>query len=90
MEITAEFLSQTGMVLGFLGSITLAFSVKIGVLGSNGTIIFTGLDPMEPAENNAAKVKAAHRRNRVCAPAGWSMLSLAFLFQFTATLSYFQ
>jgi hypothetical protein len=88
--MTADLLNQAGLVLGFIGSILLAFSAKVGVMSKDGSIIFTGLDPMDPGEINARKVKASHWRNRVFTPIGWSMLALAFLLQLAATLDFAQ
>jgi len=79
-------LNQIGLVIGFLGSILLAFSGKVGVISKNGAIVFTGLDSMNTAEYNARQVKQSHWRNRFFTPLGWGMLSASFLLQFFATL----
>ncbi|WP_157866646.1 hypothetical protein [Aromatoleum aromaticum] len=84
-ENMALLLNQAGLVLGFLGSIVLALSGTVGVIGKNGSIIFTGLDPMEPSDRNIERVKRSHRRNRIYTPLGWGMLAAAFLLQFAAT-----
>jgi hypothetical protein len=87
--MTDVFLNEAGLILGFIGSILLAFSAKIGVISKDGSIIFTGLDPMEPSNANVAKVKSSHWRNRYFTPIGWGMLALAFLLQLAATLNCF-
>jgi hypothetical protein len=79
--------NQVGLALGFVGAILLANSAKLGVISSNGNIIFTGLDPMAPADKNEKRVLRSHWRNRYIMPIGWGLLSLSFLLQFTATLS---
>lgn len=78
-------LNQLALVIGFLGSIVLAFSNKVGVISQNGTVIFNGLDPMSPAEENLKRVKSSHWRNRYFTPIGWFMLASSFLLQLTAT-----
>lgn len=84
--MTVSLLNQIGLVLGFVGAILLAVSAKVGVISKDGSVIFTGLDPMDPAEDNLRRVKASHWRNRVIAPIGWCLLAGAFLIQFLATL----
>ena len=84
--LSPAHLNQIGLVIGFLGSILLAFSGKVGVISKNGTIAFTGLDPMNPAEDNVRHVKQSHWRNRFFTPVGWVLLSASFLLQFIATL----
>ena len=59
MEI-AIVLSQTGLVLGFVGSIVLALPEKVGVVMNDGRIRFEGLDDMVPAEQNVRTVKNSH------------------------------
>ena len=61
------------------------FSARVGVLSKDGSVIFTGLDPMEPAERNVKHVRASHWRNRFFTPVGWFMLAASFLFQLAAT-----
>ena len=78
-------INQIGLVSGFLGSIILVFSGKVGVVSKNLDIIFTGLDPMKSAEDNEKSVLQSHRRNRFCTPVGWGMLSVAFVLQLIAT-----
>lgn len=85
--MTANLLNQVGLALGFLGAVLLAFSSKVGVLSKGGSIVFTGLDPMDPSELNARKVKSSHWRNRVFTPVGWGMLALAFFLQLAATVT---
>jgi hypothetical protein len=82
---SAAVLNQFGLVLGFAGSVLLAFSAKVGVISKGGSVIFTGLDPMDPAEENVKRVRAAHWRNRFFTPSGWAMLAISFLLQFVAT-----
>lgn len=84
--MTSNILNQLGLVLGFIGAVLLAFSTKVGIVSKDGSVIFTGLDPMDPAEKNLRRVRASHRRNRVLAPVGWVMLAVAFLLQLAATL----
>lgn len=85
--LTSTFISQSGLVIGFLGSVLLAFSAKVGVISKNGKeirVIFNGLDPMVPSEINTQIVLSSHWRNRLFTPIGWIMLSLSFLLQFLA------
>jgi hypothetical protein len=84
--MTANLLNQIGLVLGFCGSLLLAVSAKVGVLGRDGAVIFTGLDPMAPPDENIRKVRASHWRNKYLSPTGWGLLMIAFLVQFLATL----
>ena len=84
--MTENCLNQLGLVLGFIGSVMLAFSTKVGVIGKGGSVIFTGLDPMDTQEENLMKVKASHWRHRFLAPIGWAMLAIAFLLQLAATI----
>lgn len=85
-ELTANFLNQTGLIIGFMGTVLLAFSVKVGVISKDGSMIFTGLDPMKPLEANVKRVCLSHWCNRMFTPIGWSMLALSFLLQLIATL----
>jgi len=85
-EPTLDLLNQAGLAIGFIGSVLLAFSAKIGVISKDGSMIFTGLDPMDPAETNIIRVRSSHWRNRVFTPVGWIMLALSFLLQLGATL----
>lgn len=78
-------LNQAGLIIGFAGAVLLAFSNKVGVISKGGAVIFTGLDPMDPSEDNLKRVKASHWRNRYFTPAGWCMLALSFLIQLAAT-----
>jgi hypothetical protein len=80
------FLNQCGLVVGFIGAILLALSAKVGVLSRDGSIIFTGLDPMAPVEANAKRVQSSHWRHRFLTPIGWLMLASSFALQFAATL----
>jgi len=84
--LSLPLLNQTGLVIGFLGSILLAFSAKVGVISKNGSVIFDGLDPMDPAADNVKRVRSSHLRNRVLTPVGWIMLATSFFLQFIATL----
>ncbi len=84
--LTPTFISQTGLIIGFFGSVLLAFSAKVGVISKNGTsvtVILDGLDPMISPEINTKRVLASHWRNRVFTPIGWAMLSISFLLQFS-------
>ncbi len=83
---SSAHLTQIGLVIGFFGSILLAFSGKVGVISKNGSIVFTGLDPMNPAEDNVRHVKQSHWRNRLFTPVGWVLISVSFLLQLFATL----
>ncbi len=78
-------LNQVGLVIGFIGAALLAFSNKVGVISKGGSVIFTGLDPMDPAEDNVKRVKSSHWRNRYFTLVGWGMLAVSFLMQFVAT-----
>ena len=78
-------LNQIGLVLGMLGSVALAFSAKVGVIQQNGTIAFTGLDPMDPVDVNKRRVISSHWRNRWLTPIGWLFLGASFALQFLAT-----
>ena len=84
-EFKLTHLNQIGLVVGFAGAVLLAFSSKIGVISKNGTVIFSGLDPMESADLNLSRVRSSHWRSRVFTPVGWSMLSLSFLLQLAAS-----
>jgi hypothetical protein len=81
---TLHFLNQLGLVSGFIGAVLLAFSAKVGVISKDGSIIFTGLDPMDPSESNVRRVRASHWRNRWLTPVDWYLLALSFLLQFIA------
>lgn len=78
-------LNRVGLIVGFIGAVLLAFSNKVGVRSKGGTVIFTGLDPMKPAEDNVKRVKSSHWRNRYFTPMGWCMLAASFLMQLAAT-----
>lgn len=78
-------INQVALVLGFSGSILLAISSKLGVISKDGSVIFTGMDPMEPAEKNLTRVRQSYWRNKFFAPTGWGLLSVSFLLQFIAT-----
>lgn len=78
-------LTQIGLILGILGAIVLALSVKVGTISKDGQIIFNGLDPMLRAEQNKKKVLKAHWRNRYITPFGWFLLATSFDLQFIAT-----
>ena len=78
-------LNQCGLVVGFVGAILLALSAKVGVLSKDGSIIFSGLDPMAPAETNAKRVQSSHWRHRFLTPVGWLLLASSFALQFAAT-----
>jgi hypothetical protein len=81
-----EILTQVGLALGFIGVVLLACSNKIGVISKGGSTIFTGLDPMEPAEKNLKRVRASHWRNRYLMPLGWVLVAASFLLQFVASI----
>jgi hypothetical protein len=78
-------LNQVALVIGFFGAVLLAFSNKIGLISKDGSVIFTGLDPMDPAEDNVKRVKSSHWRNRYLTPVGWGMLAVSFLMQLVAS-----
>ncbi|WP_029131928.1 hypothetical protein [Sedimenticola selenatireducens] len=86
ITVTPAQLTQVGLAIGFVGSLLLAFSVKIGTISEGGQIIFNGLDPMRPAEENKKKVLNSHRRNRYFTPIGWFLLAASFALQFAGTL----
>lgn len=83
---TAIYLNQFGLIAGFIGAVLLAFSTKVGVISKNGSVIFTGLDPMDHPEDNLKRVRSSHWRNRYLTPVGWIMLAISFFVQFVATL----
>ncbi len=83
--ISTVVLTQAGLVAGIVGVIVLGFSNKTGVISKAGSVIFTGLDPMAPVENNIECVETSHWRNRHLAPVGWGLLGLSFFMQFLAT-----
>lgn len=83
--MSAVVLNQIALVAGFIGAIFLAFSAKVGVISKNGNIIFNGLDPMEPGELNARRVKSSHWRNKYFTPIGWFLLAASFAVQLWAT-----
>jgi hypothetical protein len=78
-------LNQIGLIIGFLGTVALALSTKVGVISKDGSIIFSGLDPLDPADANVRRVRSSHRRNRYLTPIGWGMLAISFFMQFVAT-----
>lgn len=85
--LTPIIISQTALILSFLGSVLLAFSAKVGVISKNGKevrLIFNDLDPMISHEINAKRFLLSHWRNRLFIPIGWAMISLFFLLQFSA------
>ena len=84
--MTSTCLNQIGLIFGLVGAVLLAFSGKIGVVGKDGAIIFTGLDPMNSSEQNAKTVISSHKRHRIFTPLGWAMIAGAFLLQFLATI----
>ena len=84
--LSAVFLTQAGLVIGFAGAILLIFSNKTGVISKSGSVIFNGLDPMNPSEDNERSVRASRWRNSHFIPIGVSMLAISFLLQFIATL----
>lgn len=83
---TLEILTHLGLLFGFIGSVLLAFSVRIGTISEGGQIIFHGLDPMRPIEDNNKKVLRSHWRNRYFTPIGWFLLAISFVLQFLGTL----
>jgi len=82
---TPETLNQFGLICGFVGSILLALSTKVGIISKDGSIISSGLDPMDSVSKNMAKVYTSHSRHRYLQPIGWTLLALAFGLQFIAT-----
>ena len=84
--ITLSILNQIGLVLGFLGAVLLGFSSPVGTISKDGTVIFTGLDPMDSFELNAKRVHSSHWRNRIFTPLGWGAITISFLLQYLATL----
>jgi hypothetical protein len=84
--ISPIFVNQIGLFVGFLGALLLVFSGKVGVISKNGSIVFTGLDPMDQVEDNIKRVRQSHWRNRIFTPAGLGMLTVSFFLQLTATL----
>ena len=86
LTITSSHLSQLGLILGIAGSVVLAFSTKVGTVSKDGQIIFNGLDPIRPTEENKKKVERSHKLNRYFTPIGWFLLATAFGLQFAATL----
>ncbi len=79
-------LNQIGLVLGFVGSILLSFSNKVGVVTKDGRVRFEGLDDMDSVDKNLGIVERSHWRNRVFTPVGWVMIVLSFFIQLVATL----
>jgi len=87
MSATAiNLFNQIGLSLGFIGSLLLWCSSRVGVISKDGSIIFNGLDPMVPPEQNVKRVRRAHWRNRYFTPIGWCMLVSSFLLQLLATI----
>ena len=83
---TFDFINQIGLVFGIIATIILAFATKVGVISRNGTVIFSGLDPMAPSDENEYRVVSSHKRHRLLQPIGWSFFALSFALQFAATL----
>lgn len=79
------FLNRAGLAIGFFGAVLIARSMKVGVLSKSGSVILTGLDPMESSEENVNRVLSSHWRNRFLTPLGWCLLSISFALQFVAT-----
>ena len=77
-------LNLIGLVLGFIAAVLLWFSPSVGVISKDGTVYFNGLDPMEPSELNAKRVRSSHWRKRYFTPLGWGMLAFSFFLQFLA------
>ena len=44
---TGVDLNQFGLITGFVGTVLLAYSAKVGVVSKSGSVIFTGLDPLD-------------------------------------------
>ena len=84
--ISPSLLNQIGLVFGLVGAILLACAGKVGVISKGGFTEFTGLDPMDPAEDNLRRVRSSHWRHRYFTPTGWTLLAISFLAQFVATL----
>ena len=83
---TSNLFNQIGLLLGFVGALLLWFSPRVGVISKGGSVIFTGLDPMDPSELNLKRVRSSHWRNRYFTPIGWGMVVSSFLLQFIATI----
>ena len=83
--MTATLLNQIALVTGFCAAILLAFSAKVGVISRGGSIIFDGLDPMDPSEVNVKRVKLSYWRNRFFTLIGWFLLASSFALQLWAT-----
>lgn len=86
MSSLALVVNQTGLVLGLVAAILLALPPKVGVKSIDGTIIFSGLDPMASTDGNVKRVLASHWRSKFLTPTGFVMLSFSFLLQFAATI----
>lgn len=80
-----DVINQIGLVFGLLAAIVLAFATKVGVISRNGTIVFSGLDPLVPAKDNEYRVASSHKRYCYLQPIGWSFFAVSFVLQFTAT-----
>lgn len=76
-----DFLSQFGLLFGFVASILLFFSQKVGTIMADDRIRYDGLDDLAPADEKKRKVRSSHWRNKWFTPIGWILLSLAFLLQ---------
>ena len=79
-------LNQLGLILGFLSALVLLAANKVGVVSKDGSLIFSGLDPMDDVDDNIKRVRDSHRRYRVLRPLGLILLALSFVIQFFATL----
>lgn len=79
-------LDRIGLILGLFGAIVLACSSRIGIISKNGSVIFNGLDPMEPADKNVRHVRWSYWRNRYFTRIGWGLFAISFVTQFLATL----
>lgn len=86
LTFTSELLTQLGLAAGFIGVVLLAFSIKVGIISEGGQIIFHGLDPNHPSDDNEKKVLRSHWRNRYFTPIGWFLLALSFCLQLMGTL----
>lgn len=75
-----------GLTCGLSGSVLLFLSTKVGAIMDDGRIRFDGTDDLSDVDERIRKVKASHLRNKFFVPAGWSLISLAFLLQLIGLL----
>ena len=84
--VSAKCLIQSGLVCGFVGSVLLFYSTKVGVMMPDGRMRFEGLDDLAPVEENKSKVRSSHWRNKWFTPIGWLLIIAAFSLQFISTI----